>query len=528
MVKTAKITDINGVPVILIKFPFSNSTLSQIRTIPGREYHSEIKSWSCPINSKNVQLLTSFGFNMDKELLTYNQKNTLKIPVINGLLGELKNYQKLVIPFIDSCNGRAIIGDDMGLGKTIEAISYLQYYRNERPAIIVTAASLKDNWRSEIKKWMPYPKIQMVQGEKYFDLEGDILIINYDILDFWLDYLIKINPKILITDESQYFKSRTAIRSNCIKVLSSVTPKFIQLSGTLLENRPVEIYNSWKFADPLNCPPFVIYGERYCGGKERDYKGATNLEELHFNLKKIMIRRLKSEVAPELPKRTIQMVPLEIDNRKEYDEAQNDFVQYMKKFKGDYDTMKASSMFIFSKIEILKQLTAKGKQKMVLDWVKVFLSTGNKLVIFVTYLESINYLYRAFEKQSVYMNGSVPSNKRQGLVDQFQNDPKTQLFIGMLDKQAKPAGVGWNLTAASCTATVEFQWTPGVHEQADARVHRLTTIYPVTNYYLPAINTIDERIMSVIDRKTKIVNKVLDNKDIYDDILTNLLLNYKL
>jgi SNF2 family DNA or RNA helicase len=111
------------------------------------------------------------------------------------------------------------------------------------------------------------------------------------------------------------------------------------------------------------------------------------------------------------------------------------------------------------------------------------------------------------------MDGSIKNEYRQSIVNEFQNNPDIRLFIGMLDVQGRPGGMGWTLTAASCTATLELQWGPLIHKQADDRVHRISQKNAVINYYLLAKNTIEERIAKIQDQKLKIANAVIDGEE---------------
>jgi SWI/SNF-related matrix-associated actin-dependent regulator 1 of chromatin subfamily A len=164
------------------------------------------------------------------------------------------------------------------------------------------------------------------------------------------------------------------------------------------------------------------------------------------------------------------------------------------------------------KVEYLKQLTIQGKMKNIIFWIHDFLETDEKLVVFATHRKTIRVLMDEFGKSAISMVGSDAPYKKQNVVDQFQTNNKIRLFLGMMDNQGKPAGVGHTLTAASNVAFSELQWSPGVHDQAADRVHRIGQRYPVNIHYLLAANTIEEKIAEILDRKRKIVSEILDGK----------------
>src|SRR5690606_27180808 len=107
-----------------------------------------------------------------------------------GLKKTLFPYQEEGVKFVESREGRALIGDEMGLGKTIQALAYLQLHPEHRPAVILCPASLKYNWAKEIKETMTKrTNIQILDGKSPYRIHGDIVIINYDIVESWLKEL---------------------------------------------------------------------------------------------------------------------------------------------------------------------------------------------------------------------------------------------------------------------------------------------------------------------------------------------------
>jgi SWI/SNF-related matrix-associated actin-dependent regulator 1 of chromatin subfamily A len=228
-----------------------------------------------------------------------------------------------------------------------------------------------------------------------------------------------------------------------------------------------------------------------------------------------------------LPDKTYSFIPIELDNEKEYKEAERDFISWIKKEKGQEAAKKASNAEAFAKIEGLKQLTIKGKLKSIIEWINDFLETDQKLVIFCTHLLTIEKLMNEFNPIAVKMDGSVPNNKRQNVVDKFQNNPDCKLFIGMIDKQGDPAGVGWTLTAASNVAFIELQWSPKTHDQASDRCHRITQKDAVNIYYLLAKNTIEEKIAKLQDSKRNTIDGIMDGIDTpAESLLSEIMKSY--
>jgi len=323
--------------------------------------------------------------------------------------------------------------------------------------------------------------------------------------------LRKLKPKVVITDESHYYKEMRRKRSKAVKRLVRQVPNVIALTGTPVLNRPIEIYNAVNILNPKIFSTFLEFTHRYCDPKHNgygwDYSGASNIEELHKILdEKVMIRRLKKDVLKDLPEKRYTSVPMELDNRKEYSNIENNFIDYVRRTKGDEAADKAKGAKILGQIEALKQAAIKGKMKQAIAWIKDFIDNGEKLVVFTTHTKTVNDLMTEFKGIAVKVDGSVRGQKREDAIDAFQNNPKIRLFIGNI----RAAGVGLTLTAASNVAFLELPWTPGELVQAEDRVHRITQVHGVMIYYLLANQTIEEEIAKLLDSKRDVVTRVTD------------------
>jgi SWI/SNF-related matrix-associated actin-dependent regulator of chromatin subfamily A-like protein 1 len=449
------------------------------------------------------------------------------------LNGELFPYQKEGVIFVDE-RGSALIADDPGLGKTLQAIGFLAFNPDQFPAVVVCPAGLKLIWRRQIKMWMKHPpRVRILEGREPEDIKGtaDIFIINYEIMMYWKKSLQKIKPLTIIGDEVQYIKNSTAKRTKAMMAVVQHTTKqndgvFIALSGTPLESKPIELYNVLKLIDPNLFPSKMMYAKRYCGAKHNgfgwDYSGATNTKELHRILSQsIMIRRKKADVLKDLPRKMRAVVPLQIDNEEEYKGAKSNIIKWIHRKNGMEKANRAKKAEALVKIETLKQLCFNGKCAKAIQWIRDFLDTGEKLIVFVTHRESLNKIMEAFPGISVSMSGGMTAKQKQYAVDLFQNTKKIRLFVGNLIA----AGTGHTLTAASNTCFLEVGWLPGQHEQAEDRAHRIgQEASSVTAWYLLAENTIEMRIAEILDEKGDILSSVLDGEYMpADQLLVDLL-----
>ncbi len=495
----------------------------------------------------------------------------------NALKTDPYPYQVRGVRFVERADGRALIGDDMGLGKSYQAIAWTAIHRDARPVVVVCPATVKYNWQNEWRKhaglrshvldgniltereareslektiekarknkrpWAARKLIraakkrlwrnQQEQTKKIMEAKRHkILIINYDILDSWVPVLLTMNVQVLILDEAHFCKARSSQRTKACHALARDIPHVIALSGTPIAGKPVEFFPILNMLRPTEFPSYWKYCFQFTAPKRNrwsggwDFSGSSHLDELRAKLKGVMIRRLKRKVLKDLPKKTRTILPVDITNRKEYTEAEAEFLEWLLKRKGKDAWDRASRAEAICKIGALKHLTAEGKLRAAIQWIREWLEgTDQKLIVFTVHKSIMRQLREVFPKALV-IDGSVSSkvvrridkdgrsyetSKRQEVVDKFQEDSKKRLLFGQL----KAAGIGLNLTAASNAVFLELGWSPGEHEQAEDRILRIgTTASKINIYYMVGKKTIEQKIMSIIQVKSGIVDRVLDGK----------------
>lgn len=526
-----------GEKLIKIAFSYETAIIFKVRNLIGSRYFPERKIWIAPLYVETLNKLSAMGFTLDKRLHQFikqsKQKATnLTIKKIKGLKGEPFPYQYAGISFIEQHHGRALVADEMGLGKTLQALAWCQMHRNKVPVLIITPASLKLNWVNELSLWLPNVNYEILSGKKTWKPTADFIIINYDILPSWVDTIKDLNVQVMITDECHYYKNNSSKRTKAVKKIGKNIPHIIALSGTPIVNRPIEAFNAINLINPEIFPSFIDYTRRYCNAKYNgygwDYNGASNTQELHEILSgTLMIRRLKKDVLKDLPEKLYSFVPLELskEGKEEYNMAEDQFINYLSDNYGAERAMKALSAEVLVQYAELKKLAVKGCLKESIAWIRDFLDVDGKLVVFAVHKFVIEELMKEFGNVAVKIDGSVSIENRQKAIEKFQNDDSCRLFVGNI----KAAGVGITLTASSNVAFLELPWTPGELRQAIDRVHRIGQKNCVNVHYLFAINTIMDKIARLIDQKQKIIDSVLDGKDIdnQDLMLYEILKSYE-
>ena len=562
--------------LIKITFPYQFDFLDEIKALPGRKFNKEAKYWTLPLSLANCFKLRSLHYNFRPDLKEWantaylahkNKKTDIEIP---GLKGQLFPYQKEGVIFIENKQGKALIADEMGLGKTVQALAWLQLHPENRPALIICPASLKYQWKAMAEAWIDVKDIQVLNGTvRIPELSKDIIIINYDLIanknfedeqgkvkekhySGYLNYLQDLKINTVIIDEGHYIKSNDAKRTKATKRLCKNIPNRIILTGTPIEQKSSEIFNLVQIIDPSVFPnqwSFLhTYREPKNNGFGWTFNGATNTEKLHAILTDtVMIRRKKKDVLKDLPDKLFSFVPVEINNREEYQQAEDDFREYVGKLaiidlrkllhqmiSNDLDSLievndyklaqlveeKKNKAIPIVQIGMLKQLAAKGKLNATFEWIEDFLESGKKLVVFCEHRFIIDAFMEKFGKIAVKVDGSVSSANRQKAQESFQNDKKIKLFFGN-----RAAQEGLTLTAASDLLIFEYPWTPGALKQRTDRVHRISQKETVNIHYVMGLDTIDEKIARRLDEKAKILEAVLDGKTVDNTDLIGYLID---
>jgi len=423
-------------------------------------------------------------------------------------------FQYKAIYGIEKAKGRVLLAYEMGTGKTLISLAWSAIRAKDRPVLIVCPASLKFNWEDEIAKHLGKECV-VISGTKTYALpKSEYYIINYDILEAWRKHIIqKVKPKILIYDESHFLKSAKAKRTKAAGSIGRSVPHVLCLTGTPVENKPVELYPTLSMLKEPKFNSFWKFAQRYCGAKRVygrwDFNGSSNRKELHDILtSEVMLRKKKSEVMKDLPPKFRSIISLEVPMR-EYREAEDDIVSWLKK-KDKIAKDKTVQAEALVKIGHLKRLSAELKRDSAIKWVREHLEAGdNKIILFCVHHEMVDAIRAEFAKECVVITGKTSQKDRKVAKDRFQTDDRVKVFIGTI----KASGVGLTLTAANSVAFLELGWTPGEHIQGEDRASRYGQTKNVNCYYLVAQGTIEHDICKLIQAKQAIIEEVIDGND---------------
>lgn len=531
-----------------LSFRYRPAIVDRVRQISGRRYDGNRKVWLVPA-AQRVEL----------EKMIYQVRQFENINWVNGAsakteedvayeLPELPElsipHQLKIEPYPYQMKGiarglelkRFMNCDEPGLGKTLQSIATINL-GNAFPCLVICPSSLKINWQREWEKFTD--KKAMVLTDKvrdtwtFFYQTGmhQVFIVNYESLKKYFVQRIKKAEgwtlrdvefrnsiqlfKSVIIDESHRCKSSSTQQAKFCKGICSGKEWVIELTGTPVVNKPKDLVPQLSILNRIDdFGGYKNFINRYCAG----HNEASNLKELNYMLwKNCMFRREKSLVLTDLPDKIRQVNTCEITNRKEYTDAERDLIMYLQKYKDadDEKIAKALRGAVMVRINVLRQISARGKVRDVIEFVKDFRENGKKIILFCSLHEVVDQLKYYFPT-AVSVTGRESPDEKQRAVDAFQSSPKADIIICSI----KAAGVGLTLTASSNVAFVEFPWTYADCCQCEDRAHRIGQKDSVTCYYFLGRKTIDEKVYRIIQEKKNIANAVTGStEDIEENIV---------
>lgn len=429
---------------------------------------------------------------------------------------------------------RLIIGDEPGLGKTLQSIGIVDT-ANAYPCLVICPSSLKINWQREFEKFTDKSALVLDNSVRttwpYLLKMGmhHVAIVNYESLRKYFVWDIKggksfrlkdvvFCPQIrmfrsVIIDESHRVKDPSAQQTIFTKGITTGKEWIILLSGTPVVNRPEDLVAQLSIMGRLQ-----EFGGRtkfmadYCTDpKDKKAEPAVPLSVLSNQLyANCMIRREKAKVLPQLPDKTRVDLYVDISNAPEYNLAAADLAEYLRQYTEctDWEIRRKMRMEALVRFMTLRQLATLGKVAQAVDFIRTFLDSGKKLIVFCSLHEVVDALCKAFPR-AVTVTGRDSASSKQVAVDSFQNNPDVQLIVCSI----KAAGVGLTLTASSNVAFVELAWTYADCCQCEDRAHRIGQKDNVTCYYLLGRGTIDQTIYSLIHKKKSIAAEIMNSDD---------------
>ena len=427
--------------------------------------------------------------------------------------------------------GRCLIADEMGLGKTIQAIAASEIYKRElgiKKILVICPTSLKYQWKSEIEKFSDNTT-NVVEGslvfrrKQYENSDALFQIMSYNMVVNDAEFINEhMQPDLVILDEAQRIKNfRTKVSA---KLKQVQTPYCFVLTGTPLENKLDELYSVVQFIDQFKLPPLYRFLERYqiTDGETGRVVGFKNLKEIAVSLSDSMIRRVKKEVLKQLPKRMDKtlFVPMTKEQTELHNDLGNTVSQLVAKWRRFHflrEEDRKRLMLSLSQMRmvcdstfILDQKTRHDTKVTELMCIleEALTDPTQKVVVFSQWERMTRLVAEELTDRNIgfsNLNGNVLSKNRAGVLERFQNDPDCRVFVS-----TDAGGVGLNLQNASLMVNLDMPWNPAILEQRVGRIYRMGQTENVTIINMVATETIEHRMLGILEFKGEMARGVLD------------------
>ncbi len=476
----------------------------------------------------------------------------LECPPLGNLEPVLRPYQKQGVAwlrFLRENGFGGILADEMGLGKTLQTLSLLRAIRNaecgvrnEEPAapsaipqsalrnphLVICPTSLVFNWVAEVKKFTPELKVLALHGpDRHARFEEiaahDLVVTSYALIRRDAERYRGLEFDTVVLDEAQHIKNRETQNAQAVKAISG--RHRLVLTGTPMENSVLDLWSIFDFLMPGYLGTARDFRERYELPITRE-KDAAAQARLARRLRPFMLRRLKQEVAPDLPAKLEQVSFCELtpDQRSVYQQVIEASRKEVLEAVGAQGLAK-SRMVVLSALLRLRQVccdlrllklegvnpaSASGKLDLFGELLEEVIDGGHRLLVFSQFVSMLTLLQEKLTGEGIeycYLDGSTTD--RGAVVERFQSNAAIPVFLISL----KAGGVGLNLTGADTVIHFDPWWNPAVEDQATGRAHRIGQTNVVTSYKLITRDTVEEKILSLQNRKRDIIQATLGGEE---------------
>ena len=404
----------------------------------------------------------------------------------DGLTCTLRRYQEWGVKYILH-QGRVLLGDEMGLGKTVQAIAAMVSLRNTGAThfMVVCPASVLSNWCREIEKHSRLRAIKVHGEDREASLEawlrkGGVAVTTYETTAY-LELADDCRFSMLVVDEAHYIKNPQAKRTVNVKRLCAHADRLLFMTGTPLENRVDEMIGLIRILQP----------ELAAKLKAMAFMSAA--QSFREAAAPVYYRRRREDVLTELPEK--------VESAEWSRLSEEEKRVYKQTLKGkNYAAVRRVSWNVGD----LKDSSKAGR---LVELVEEAAEEERKIIVFSFFLDTIRDVGAMLGDRCFGpINGSVPPQQRQEIIDAFDSAPPGAVLLA----QIQSGGTGLNIQAASVVILCEPQFKPSVEDQAISRAYRMGQARNVLVYRLLCEDTVDERIMELLDEKRDVFDAFAD------------------
>jgi SNF2 family DNA or RNA helicase len=447
-----------------------------------------------------------------------------------GLHAKLRPYQQEGLRWLQHlrANGAGgILADDMGLGKTLQCLALISHARERDPDggpfLIVAPTSVVPNWVTEAARFTPGLRVVPITatvGRRGRDLGelvagADAVVTSYTLLRTDFDAYDGLAWSGLLLDEAQHAKNRQSKVYQCARRLDA--PTKIAITGTPLENNLMELWSLLSITAPGLFPSPERFREYYAKPVERQ-ADRERLAQLQRRIRPLIRRRVKEQVAADLPAKQEQVLEVELhpQHRKLY---QTRLQRERHKVLGLMDDPNTNRFAIFRSLTLLRQLSlhaglvdeahaalASAKIDTLLEHLAEVIGGGHRALVFSQFTGFLGKVRERLDADGIpycYLDGST--RDRAAVISRFKDGAAPVFLISL-----KAGGFGLNLTEADYCFVLDPWWNPATEAQAVDRAHRIGQTRTVMVYRMVAKDTIEEKVMALKARKAELFSSVFD------------------
>ena len=472
----------------------------------------------------------------------------LECPPLGTLENVLRPYQKQGVAWLHflRANGfGGILADEMGLGKTLQTLAFLNSLRSAEcgvrnmrdstphsalrlPHLIVCPTSLVFNWVAEVKKFTPELKILALHGPerhmRFADIPAsDIVVTSYALIRRDAEKYRGLEFDTVALDEAQHIKNRQTQNAQAVKAIRA--KHRLVLTGTPLENSVLDLWSIFDFLMPGYLGTAKDFRERYEQPIAKE-KNAEAQSRLARRLRPFMLRRLKKDVAADLPAKLEQVSFCELtpDQRGVYQQVIEASRKEVLAAVGAQGIAKSRMVVLTAllrlrqvccdlrllKLDNVKPANASGKLDLFGELLEEVIDGGHRVLVFSQFVGMLALLKEQLAAEKIdycYLDGSTTD--RAAVVERFQTQATILVFLISL----KAGGVGLNLTGADTVIHFDPWWNPAVEDQATDRAHRIGQTKVVTSYKLITRDTVEEKILLLQNRKRAVIQATIGGEE---------------
>lgn len=537
-----------------VRMPYNADHVALVKSAPGARWNPDAKLWTVSLKAcdrrRVLEIADQLALQVAPELRAVEEDADAVAAVERARAAGAYDYQLDGVRFLAE-RPRALLGDDMGLGKTMQTLMSLPANGH---TLVVCPASLKLNWRNEVRRWRPdlTPVVLKGKGSLRAPEAGEVLIINYDILPTDMGdirtarfseqrfgelagegtsytdatvaaanaYAAADNAEArallaktrLVVDEAHRCKSSKAKRTKAVKALGEVCVRITFLTGTPLLGRPFDLWGTLSAGDMAREVFGGWKGFLKCfGAYDNDWGGIEFTgpdRTVPERLRRVMLRRTKAEVLTSLPPKVYSEVPVGIDGTKLATELDRAWDAWAESVGEDPDT--TDELPNFTMMSAVRARLAEAKTAAAISIIEDHEEQGAPLLVFSAHRAPVEEIGKR-EGWGIILGG-MSMEERQQVVDAFQ--------AGQLKGVAMTigaGGVGLTLTRASTVLFVDLDWTPGNNVQAEDRAHRIgQTGSAVQIIHLVVDHAVDRRVCAILRAKQALIEGAIERRIVVD------------